>query len=51
MLIVAFLILGFGGIVAQTLLLRELLVLFSGNELSLGLIIGSWIVSEALGAL
>ena len=51
MLIVAFLILGFGGIVAQTLLVRELLVLFSGNELSLGLIIGSWIVSEALGAL
>jgi len=49
--IIALLILGFSGIVAQTLLLREILVLFSGNELTLGLIIGSWIVSEALGAL
>jgi spermidine synthase len=50
MLIATLLVLGFGGIVAQTLLLREMLTLFSGNELSLCLIIGSWVVSEALGA-
>lgn len=50
MLIVALLVLGFGGIVAQTLLLREMLILFSGNELSLCLVISSWVVSEALGA-
>ena len=50
MLIVALLLLGFGGIVAQTLLLREMLILFSGNELSLCLVISSWVVSEALGA-
>jgi spermidine synthase len=50
MLIVALLLLGFGGIVAQTLLLREMLILFSGNELSLCLVISSWVVSEGLGA-
>ena len=50
MLIVALLVLGFGGIVAQTLLLREMLILFSGNELTLSLVISSWVVSEALGA-
>ncbi|MCX5815731.1 MAG: spermine synthase [Proteobacteria bacterium] len=41
---------GLGGIVAQTILLRELLVLFSGNELSIGVIIGSWVIWEAIGA-
>lgn len=41
---------GFGGIVAQTILLRELLILFSGNELSIGVIIGSWVIWEAIGA-
>jgi spermidine synthase len=51
MIVLALLVLGCSGIVAQTFLLRELLILFSGNELSLGLIIGSWVVSEALGAL
>ena len=35
---------GFGGIAAQTILLRELLILFSGNELSIGVIIGSWVI-------
>ena len=49
--IFAVLCLGFGGIVAQTVLLRELLVLFSGNEFSIGVIIGSWVVAEAAGAL
>ncbi|MCX7965409.1 MAG: hypothetical protein N2596_02110, partial [Syntrophorhabdaceae bacterium] len=38
------------GIVAQTILLREMLILFSGNELSIGVIIGSWILWEAFGA-
>lgn len=50
MVVLTLLVLGCSGIVAQTFLLRELLVVFSGNELSLGLIIGSWVVSEALGA-
>ena len=48
--VAALLVLGLGGIVAQTVLLRELLILFSGNELSLGVIIGFWVVAEAVGA-
>lgn len=42
---------GVSGIVAQTLLLRELLAQFAGNELYVGLIIGIWIAAEAGGAL
>jgi spermidine synthase len=34
----------------QGLLLRLLLVSFSGNELSIGLILGSWMLAEALGS-
>jgi spermidine synthase len=49
-LIITVLVAGFGGIVAQTILLRELLILFSGNELSIGVIIGSWVIWEAIGA-
>lgn len=44
------LVVGLGGIVAQTILLRELLIIFSGNEFSIGVIIGSWVIWEALGA-
>jgi len=44
-------IIGAGGIIAQTVLLRELLVAFMGNELTLGLILGSWMLGEAAGAL
>jgi len=49
-LITVLLIVGFSGIVAQTILLRELLIIFSGNELSIGIIIGSWVIWEAAGA-
>ncbi|MCX5807359.1 MAG: methyltransferase [Proteobacteria bacterium] len=41
---------GIGGIIAQTVLLRELLILFSGNEFSIGVIIGSWVIWEAIGS-
>ncbi|MFH0762584.1 MAG: hypothetical protein V1925_01695 [Candidatus Omnitrophota bacterium] len=40
---------GLSGLVAQALLLRELLVSFFGNELTLGIILANWLVSEALG--
>lgn len=46
----AILILGLSGMVAHTVLLRELLILFAGNEFSVGVIIGGWIVAEAGGA-
>lgn len=47
----AILVLGLSGMVAHTVLLRELLVLFAGNEFTVGVIIGGWIVAEAAGAL
>ncbi len=47
--ILAILVIGSSGIVAQVLLLRELLVSFYGNELTLGIILANWIIAEALG--
>jgi spermidine synthase len=49
--IFAILVIGFSGLVAQILLLRELLVSFYGNELTVGVILANWVVLEALGAL
>ncbi len=46
----ALLMLGFSGIVAQVLLLREILVIFYGNELTIGIILGNWLVTEAIGS-
>jgi len=43
-------IMGVSGLVAQVLLIRELLIVFSGNEFSLGIILGNWLVFEALGS-
>jgi spermidine synthase len=42
---------GLSGIVAQVLILRELLVSFYGNELTLGIILGNWIIAEAVGVI
>lgn len=50
MLIFAILVVGFSGLVAQVLLLRELLVGFSGNELTIGIILANWVILEAAGA-
>ncbi|OPY68723.1 MAG: Spermidine synthase [Syntrophorhabdus sp. PtaU1.Bin050] len=41
---------GIGGIVAQTILFREMLVIFSGNELSIGVLVAFWIGWAAAGA-
>ena len=40
---------GVAGIAAQVLVLRELLVAFQGNELTLGLVLAIWVVLEAAG--
>jgi spermidine synthase len=45
-----FLLMGFSFTVAQGLLVRELLVAFFGNELSIGLVLGSWLILEATGS-
>ncbi len=49
-LIFLLLVTGLSGIVAQTVLIRECLILYGGNELSIGVTIGAWVVWEALGA-
>ncbi len=41
---------GLSGIVAQIILLRELLVTFLGNELTLGIILANWLIMEAAGS-
>jgi len=47
---ISILVMGFSGLVAEILLLRELLIVFSGNELSIGIILSNWLILEALGA-
>lgn len=39
------------GIAAQLVIMRELVTAFAGNELSIALMLGSWIACEAAGAL
>ncbi|MBU3958806.1 MAG: spermine synthase, partial [Candidatus Omnitrophica bacterium] len=48
-LIFAIMVMGFSGLVAQILLLRELLIIFYGNELSIGIILANWLILEAFG--
>jgi spermidine synthase len=43
------LIIGASGLVAQIIVLRELLVNFYGNELTLGVILANWMLLEACG--
>ena len=41
---------GLSGIVAQVMLLRELLINFNGNELTIGIVLANWVLGEAVGA-
>lgn len=45
----ALLVVGVSGLVGQIVLLREFLVVASGNELAIGVFLGNWLVLEALG--
>jgi spermidine synthase len=47
---IAILAMGLSGLVAEILLLREFLVVFSGNEFSIGIVLANWLILEALGA-
>ena len=38
---------GFTSLVVQTLLIREFLISFYGNELTIGLILANWIINTA----
>jgi len=46
----AMIIVGLSGIIAQILILRELMITFYGNELSIGIILANWLILEAIGA-
>jgi hypothetical protein len=41
---------GFSGIVAEVVLFREFFIVFSGNELSMGIVIGNWLLLQAAGS-
>ena len=47
---IAVITMGFSGLVAEILLLREFLIIFSGNEFSIGVILANWLFLEAFGA-
>lgn len=46
----AILAMGFSGLVAEILLVRELLIVFAGNEFSIGIVLAHWLILEASGA-
>lgn len=46
---IAIVVMGFSGLVAEIFLLRELLIVFSGNELGIGIILANWLILEAFG--
>jgi len=48
-IVFAILITGLSGISAQVLILRELLINFYGNELTIGVILANWLMLEAIG--
>ncbi|MGA8086916.1 MAG: fused MFS/spermidine synthase [Terracidiphilus sp.] len=43
-------LLGFSAIVGQIVLMRELIVVFNGNEMSLGIILATWLFWSAIGS-
>lgn len=49
-ILIPVLIMGFSGLIAQILLLREFLIVFAGNEFSIGIILANWLVLEAFGS-
>ena len=50
MLAAALALIGFAAVVAQTVFLRELLVVFQGNEITIALALAAWLVWTALGS-
>ena len=44
-------VMGISGLIAQQLLLREMLIVFAGNELTIGLIFACWLATEAAGTI
>ncbi len=49
MAIAIFIFAGFSTIIIQSMFIREMLVVFQGNELSVGIIISHWLIGTAVG--
>ena len=49
--VIAFVLIGFAATVAQILVLRELLTVFSGSELAVAVVLSAWLFWTALGSL
>ena len=49
-LLLSLLLMGCLGLIAQILILRELLVVFQGSEMTIGVILANWMFSEAVGS-
>jgi spermidine synthase len=48
--ICAFILMGLGALLAQIILLRELMKVFSGNELTAGIVLAAWLFWTAVGS-
>lgn len=46
----AFIILGFSAMMSQIIMIRELILLFTGNELTIGIILAVWLLWTAVGS-
>lgn len=46
----ALILIGFTSVIAQIVLMRELIVVFLGNEISLGIILANWLLWTSLGS-
>lgn len=45
-----FILIGFSAVIAQIVLMRELMVVFCGNEMSLGVMLAAWLLWTAIGS-
>ena len=48
-MVLAMVMMGVIFLISQVLILREFLLVFQGNEFSVGIVLGSWLLLEALG--
>ncbi len=49
-MVLAMVVMGVIFLISQVLILREFLMVFQGNEFSVGIVLGSWLLLEALGS-
>ena len=47
----ALMLTGFSAVIGQIVLMRELMVVFSGNEISLGIMLATWLFWTAAGSI